>query len=99
MKNFKYILLLLTIIVFGCKKEIVDDVKDNSKISAIIADNFNLSVFNTALVRTGLAKQIDQEGPFTAIAPSDDAFRLAGYPNSSCKNFCYYELPHSKWKL
>ncbi|WP_316833480.1 fasciclin domain-containing protein [Pedobacter nutrimenti] len=83
MKNFKYILLLLTIIAFGCKKETVDDVKDNSKISAIIADNFNLSVFNTALVRTGLAKQIDQEGPFTAIAPSDEAFRLAGYPTTT----------------
>eukprot|EP01132_Coremiostelium_polycephalum_P020616 gene20616-24497_t len=74
MKNFKYMFLLLIVIMFGCKKDKVDQLKDNNKISAIIVDNFNLSIYSTALIRTGLAKQVDQEGPFTAIAPSDDAF-------------------------
>jgi uncharacterized surface protein with fasciclin (FAS1) repeats len=83
MKNFKYMFLLLTVILFSCKKDKVDQLKDNNKISAIIADNFNLSIYNTALIRTGLAKQVDQEGPFTAIAPSDDAFGVAGFKTST----------------
>ncbi|PYF75208.1 fasciclin domain-containing protein [Pedobacter nutrimenti] len=83
MKNFKYTFLLLAIAASACKKDKVDQLKDNNKISAIVADNFNLSIYNTALVRTGLAKQVDQEGPFTAIAPSDDAFGLAGFKTTT----------------
>jgi uncharacterized surface protein with fasciclin (FAS1) repeats len=79
MKNFKYLLLILVVAVASCAKN--DDIKvvDNTKIGAIVADNFNLSVFNTALIRTGLTKSIDQAGMFTVIAPSDDAFRVAGF--------------------
>lgn len=67
----------------GCKKDDALKHAGNNNISAIIADNFNLSVYNTALIRTGLAKTTDQEGQFTAIAPSDDAFRNAGLGNST----------------
>lgn len=67
----------------GCKKDDNARTVDNTKISSIIADNFNLSVYNTALIRTGLAKTTDKEGQFTAIAPSDDAFRNAGFGNAT----------------
>lgn len=67
----------------GCKKDDQTKTIVNNKISAIIADNFNLSTYNTALIRTGLAKVTDKEGQFTAIAPSDDAFRNAGLGNST----------------
>ena len=82
MKKVKYLLLVLAAGLASCAKN--DNVKtiDNTKISAIVADNFNLSVFNTALVRTGLAKNIDAGGTFTVIAPSDDAFRAAGLGDS-----------------
>jgi uncharacterized surface protein with fasciclin (FAS1) repeats len=70
-------------ILNGCKKDEAVKAAGNNKISAIIADNFNLSVYNTALIRTGLAKVTDQEGTYTAIAPSDDAFRDAGFGNAT----------------
>lgn len=82
MKNFKYLLLLVAVSLACCTKKDNVKVVDNTKISAIIADNFNLSVFNTALIRTGLAKSIDQSGVYTAIAPSDDAFKVAGFSDS-----------------
>ena len=80
--------IFLTLISYGmvlngCKKDDAVKAADNNKISAIIADNFNLSVYNTALIRTGLAKATDKEGLFTAIAPSDEAFRLAGFGNAT----------------
>lgn len=78
-----FTLLSYGIVLNGCKKDDNAKATNNDKISAIIADNFNLSAYNTALIRTGLAKATDKEGLFTAIAPSDDAFRDAGLGNST----------------
>ncbi|MES2060736.1 MAG: fasciclin domain-containing protein [Bacteroidota bacterium] len=82
MKNFRYVLLVLAVSLTCCTKNNNIKEVDNTKIGAIVADNFNLSVFNTALIRTGLTKSIDQAGVFTVIAPSDDAFRVAGFSDS-----------------
>ncbi|SMC90008.1 fasciclin domain-containing protein [Pedobacter nyackensis] len=87
--SIKPLCIFLTLVSYGmvlnsCKKEETAGKNANSnKISAIVADNFNLSVYNTALIRTGLAKTTDKEGLFTAIAPSDDAFRNAGFGNAT----------------
>lgn len=78
----KPLLLLLVILIIGlgaCKKTENIVQPDASKISRIIADNFNLSIFNTGLTRSGLNNKLLEEGPFTVIAPSDDAFGAAGY--------------------
>lgn len=57
---------------------------DNNKISLVVADNFNLSSFSAALRRSGMDKVLkDQVGPFTVLAPSDQAFAEAGYPSSA----------------
>jgi uncharacterized surface protein with fasciclin (FAS1) repeats len=82
MKNFRYVLLVLAVSLTCCTKNNNIKEVDNTKIGAIVADNFNLSVFNTALIRTGLTKSIDQAGVFTVIAPSDDAFKTAGFGDS-----------------
>ena len=86
MNNFKHILmpvLALSISLFSCKKEEKEPSgKDSNKISAVVADNFNLSVFNTGLNRSGLKATMQGAGPFTVIAPSDDAFMKAGFANS-----------------
>lgn len=82
MKKIKYLLLVLAVAMASCAKDDNVVTKDNTTISSIIADNFNLSVFNTAFVRTGLSKNVDQSGIFTVIAPSDDAFKLAGFGTS-----------------
>ncbi len=52
---------------------------DYNRISAIVKDNYNLSVFAAALDRTGMGETLqEEEGPFTALVPSDDAFARAG---------------------
>ncbi|AOM80792.1 fasciclin domain-containing protein [Pedobacter steynii] len=86
MNNFKYILmpvLALSVSLSACKKEEKQSSgKDSNKISAVIADNFNLSVFSTGLNRSGLKAKMQETGPFTVIAPSDDAFLKAGFANA-----------------
>lgn len=83
MKNIKYFLLPLmamSVSFFSCKKEDQSiTAQDNNKIAAVIADNFNLSVFNTGLVRSGLKVKLQESGPFTVITPSDEAFKKAGF--------------------
>ena len=86
MNNFKYILmpvLALSVSLSACKKEEKQSSgKDSNKISAVVADNFNLSVFSTGLNRSGLKAKMQETGPFTVIAPSDDAFLKAGFVNA-----------------
>lgn len=45
----------------------------------LVKDNFTLGFFAVALNRTGLEKQLVQPGPYTLLAPSDDAFKAAGF--------------------
>lgn len=76
----KYILnfLLSSLLVFclvGCEPE-TDYLQemDYGRISHVIADNFNLSHFSTALRRTQLHNTLQEPGPFTVLVPSNDAF-------------------------
>lgn len=82
-KNKLFALLLMTALGTSCSKEEnrLSDY-DNNKINLVIADNFNLSSFSAALRLSGLDKQLQGDGPYTTIVPSDAAFSLAGYANS-----------------
>ncbi|EHQ25995.1 fasciclin domain-containing protein [Mucilaginibacter paludis] len=86
MNNSKYILLAIltcNLCLYGCKKDQANTADNSSnKISNVIADNFNLSLFNTGLSVSGLRAKLFEPGPFTVIAPSDDAFTKAGYPTT-----------------
>lgn len=76
-----YTALLLGMIAVGCKKEndVLTDI-DNNKLNMVVADNFNLSLLNSAFRLTGVDKDLQRNaGPITIIAPSDAAFSKAGY--------------------
>lgn len=81
---------IITIIFCGglalasaCKKNEAYKNVDYNRITSILADNYNLSIFSSALNRSGLDKVLqNQEGPFTAIVPSDEAFVAAGIPDT-----------------
>jgi len=63
----------------SCDKQDVYRDIDYNRISAIVNDNYNLSIFRAALDRTGMDEYLqEQEGPFTVLVPSDDAFARAG---------------------
>jgi uncharacterized surface protein with fasciclin (FAS1) repeats len=78
-------IIIATIILCGCigmnsckKKQVFRD-KDYNRIPSILADNYNLSIFSSALDRTGMDEVLQAEtGPFTVLVPSDDAFIAAG---------------------
>lgn len=82
---------ILTIAVFlcsctafmACKKNNAFRDVDYNKIPSILADNYNLSIFGAALNRTGMDEFLqNDEGPFTALVPSDDAFLSMGIADS-----------------
>jgi len=64
----------------ACTKNTSEGVRiDNNRITPVLADNFNLSLFSAAVKRGNMGKILEGEGPFTVLAPSDAAFNLAGY--------------------
>jgi uncharacterized surface protein with fasciclin (FAS1) repeats len=80
-------ILLLALGVAGCGKEDnpAGTGKDGSTINFVLKDNFSFGVlyagFNTVSLLDTLAKQ----GPYTVLAPNNDAFRLqgVGYPTNA----------------
>jgi len=76
------IVISQVVLLTSCVKEADEFLTDfdNNKISLVVADNFNLSSFNAALKRSGMHQMLkDEAGPFTVLAPSDQAFFNAGY--------------------
>ncbi|SEL99374.1 Uncaracterized surface protein containing fasciclin (FAS1) repeats [bacterium A37T11] len=57
---------------------------DYNLLTYVLRDNYNLSVFNTAITRTRLDKTLSANGQYTVFSPSDDAFqRITGFlPNT-----------------
>lgn len=82
-KKYSASFLLSLLLVSGlssCKKDDKNPVdSNNNKISRVIADNFNLSVFNAGLGNSGLKPKMLETGPFTVLAPSDAAMATAGF--------------------
>lgn len=80
--NYSCIFLLLSSLIFACKKEDNAARFDNNSVNLVVADNFNLSAFSAALRVSNLDKELKTgKGPYTLLAPSDDAFAKAGYPS------------------
>ncbi|OYD46360.1 hypothetical protein CHU00_06630 [Sphingobacterium cellulitidis] len=74
----KYLLIAVCFAVFtACEDDETNSYSfDASLISMIISDNANLSKLSAANRRTELYDMLLQEGPFTQLAPSDDAFLI-----------------------
>lgn len=83
--NYKsiYLPVCFLIILLGCSKDENIKVRDNNIIPSVVADNFNLATFHTALDRSQLVKTVSGAGPYTLLAPSDAAFTTAGYRGPS----------------
>ncbi len=72
----KYIFITLSLsVMLSCEEDEANIYSyDTNLISMIIADNANLSQLHAANQRTELHDMLLQDGPFTQLAPSDDAF-------------------------
>lgn len=75
-----FVILLVLLLSVACQKNTSDRLQiDNNRITPVLADNFNLSLFSAAVKRGNMGKTLQGDGPFTVLAPSDVAFNLAGY--------------------
>lgn len=74
----KYLLVAVLFLAFvACEDDETNRYSfDANLISMIISDNANLSKLNAANKRTELSDMLLKEGPFTQLAPSDDAFTI-----------------------
>lgn len=71
--------IVCMMLVLSCKKQAVYAPVDFNRINAILEDNYNLSLFQAALQRTGMDDVLQQQaGPFTVFVPSDYAFSNLG---------------------
>ncbi|MDR2276020.1 MAG: fasciclin domain-containing protein [Sphingobacterium sp.] len=82
MKSIKYLYAILMLLCLAnCSKDAVNPTEATEKntLNDVVRDNFGLSFLATALYKSGMNKTLMQEGSFTLLAPSDDAYKVAGY--------------------
>eukprot|EP01133_Synstelium_polycarpum_P002880 gene2880-3306_t len=56
----------------------LDPVPGSRPLLTILKNNYNFSLFYSALQRSGLDKTLEGTGPFTLLVPDNDAFALSG---------------------
>lgn len=96
---------MLLLCMAGCKKDTPQasgKAQDGNTINFVLNDNFTFSVVYGALVNTGLQDSLAKPGPYTFIAPDNDAYLLYNIPatvtaysfqfyhNGSLKNEMHY---------
>lgn len=70
----------------SCKHDDLEVAKPNENVRAatdFVKNNYELRLFHAALLKTGYADQLNGPGPFTVLAPTDDAFNAIGIFNAS----------------
>ena len=86
MKKQKYLLLPLLLLLISmqmaCLKKPDESVtpvsQDDQPLLTILKNNYSFSMLYSALQRTGLDKTLAGAGPFTLLAPDNDAFARSG---------------------
>jgi len=84
MKSMKYLYaILLMLSLVNCSKDAINpnDGVGKNTLNDVVRDNFGLTYLATALYKSGLNKMLMQDGSYTLLAPSDDAYKAAGYQN------------------
>jgi uncharacterized surface protein with fasciclin (FAS1) repeats len=80
MKFNRYFLLFLLLMAACVKEPVVTPVVigDDRPLMTILKNNYNFSMFCSAVQRTGLDKTLESDGPFTLLVPDNNAFALSG---------------------
>ncbi|RFS21713.1 fasciclin domain-containing protein [Chitinophaga silvatica] len=75
------LIALLPAFFTGCKHNelVVPDARESYRPAGdFVKNNYDLQLFNAALEYTGLATELNGEGPFTLFAPNNNAFNELG---------------------
>jgi uncharacterized surface protein with fasciclin (FAS1) repeats len=87
MKQLRYSLIAGGLLMAAaCHKDIAPaptDTNVTQGVAAIVNDNFSLTLFGYAMTSLGYADTLSGSGPFTLIAPSNNGFKSAGYPDGA----------------
>ncbi|MBC3783908.1 fasciclin domain-containing protein [Spirosoma utsteinense] len=74
----------LTVAFTACKdEENPITVPTAQTITELVTSNPQFTLLSAAVTRAGLGSTLSGTGPFTVFAPSDDAFRAAGFANAA----------------
>ncbi|WP_313264053.1 fasciclin domain-containing protein [Sphingobacterium sp.] len=95
MKSMNYLYAILVMLsLVNCSKDTVNPTEaiEKNTLNDVVRDNFGLTYLATALYKSGLNKVLMQAGSYTLLAPSDDAYKAAGYQNPAA----VYAEPVSK---
>ena len=87
MKKNKYILIALCMLLFAaCKHDDLSVAAPNENIRPagdFVKNNYEMRLFNAALQKTAYFSQLNGAGPFTVLAPTDEAFNALGIYSAS----------------
>jgi uncharacterized surface protein with fasciclin (FAS1) repeats len=77
------VLAATTLLVSSCEKANPKALSQTEKksITELVKTSPQHNFLYAAIVKAGLASTLDGKGTFTVFAPTDDAFRAAGFPN------------------
>ncbi|QIL41321.1 fasciclin domain-containing protein [Pedobacter sp. HDW13] len=78
---FTLIMGLQLLFFTGCKHDDLSVALPNENIRQagdFVKNNYEMTLFYAALKKTGYAEQLNGTGPFTVLAPTDDAFNRLG---------------------
>jgi transforming growth factor-beta-induced protein len=84
--GYRMILIILSIAVLAlqsCKEDEVIPSLESKSILGIVADNSDFSLLGNAVNRAGLGSALENGGPFTVFAPTNQAFNAIGISSSA----------------
>ncbi|MBC7570479.1 MAG: fasciclin domain-containing protein [Spirosoma sp.] len=82
------VLSVLSVAFYSCKNEDNPATQNQGKTitDVIVTNNTDFTLVEAAVIRAGLAGTLAGTGPFTLFAPTDAAFKAAGYADAAAIN-------------
>ena len=78
------LLVVLSVVFYGCKNEENPiTVTPPQTINDLVTGNSQFTLLTAAVTRAGLGATLSGTGPFTVFAPTDSAFRAAGFADAA----------------
>ncbi|TDX00761.1 fasciclin domain-containing protein [Dinghuibacter silviterrae] len=83
MQRIYFYITALALALTACKKDSSsgNSLAAGNRLTYVIGDNGNLSLFTAALSYTHLGDTLLKPGPYTVLVPNDNAFNASGYAN------------------
>src|SRR5690606_25385184 len=78
-----FLVALMAVSFTSCKDDDGMMPQQEKSIVEIVVESNDFSMLEAAVVRAGLVETLSGNGPFTVFAPTNDAFKAAGFANEA----------------